>query len=118
MSELINLSLTDQIIGLADKSFSSKEITDAYLDEINNKKILNCFISVFEEESKEKALLADKNIANNKARPLEGIPIAHKDIFCIEDKKTTCCSKMLSNFISPYSSEVFTKLDSVGAITI
>ena len=44
MSELINLSLTDQIIGLADKSFSSKEITDAYLDEINNKKILNCFI--------------------------------------------------------------------------
>jgi aspartyl-tRNA(Asn)/glutamyl-tRNA(Gln) amidotransferase subunit A len=118
MSELINLSLTDQIIGLADKSFSSKEITDAYLDEINNKKSLNCFISVFEEESKEKALLADKNIANNKARPLEGIPIAHKDIFCIEDKKTTCGSKMLSNFISPYSSEVFTKLDSVGAITI
>ena len=118
MSELINLSLTDQIIGLADKSFSSKEITDAYLDEINNKKILNCFISVFEEESKEKALLADKNIANNKARPLEGIPIAHKDIFCIEDKKTTCGSKMLSNFISPYSSEVFTKLDSVGAITL
>ena len=118
MSELINLSLTDQIIGLADKSFSSKEITDAYLDEINNKKSLNCFISVFEEESKEKALLADKNIANNKARPLEGIPIAHKDIFCIEDKKTTCGSKMLSNFISPYSSEVFTKLDSVGAITV
>ena len=118
MSELINLSLTDQIIGLADKSFSSKEITDAYLDEIQNKKSLNCFISVFEEESKEKALLADKNIANNKARPLEGIPIAHKDIFCIEDKKTTCGSKMLSNFISPYSSEVFTKLDSVGAITI
>ena len=118
MSELINLSLTDQIIGLADKSFSSKEITDAYLDEINNKKSLNCFISVFEEESKEKALLADKNIANNKARPLEGIPIAHKDIFCIEDKKTTCGSKMLSNFISPYSSEVFTKLDSVGAITL
>jgi aspartyl-tRNA(Asn)/glutamyl-tRNA(Gln) amidotransferase subunit A len=118
MSELINLSLTDQIIGLADKSFSSKEITDAYLDEINNKKSLNCFISVFEEESKEKALLADKNIANNKARPLEGIPIAHKDIFCIEDKKTTCGSKMLSNFISPYSSEVFTKLDGVGAITI
>ena len=118
MSELINLSLTDQIIGLANKSFSSKEITDAYLDEINNKKSLNCFISVFEEESKEKALLADKNIANNKARPLEGIPIAHKDIFCIEDKKTTCGSKMLSNFISPYSSEVFTKLDSVGAITV
>ena len=118
MSELINLSLTDQIIGLADKSFSSEEITDAYLDEIKNKKSLNCFISVFEEESKEKALLADKNIANNKARPLEGIPIAHKDIFCIEDKKTTCGSKMLSNFISPYSSEVFTKLDSVGAITL
>ena len=75
-------------------------------------------ISVFEEESEEKALVADENIAKNKARPLEGIPIAHKDIFCIKDKKTTCGSKMLSNFISPYSSEVFSKLDTAGAITL
>ena len=85
MSELINLSLTDQILGLADKSFSSKEITGAYLNEIKKKESLNCFISVFEEESEEKALMADENIAKNKARPLEGIPIAHKDIFCIKD---------------------------------
>ena len=49
MSELINLSLTDQILGLADKSFSSKEITGAYLNEIKKKESLNCFISVFEE---------------------------------------------------------------------
>ena len=111
MSELINLSLTDQILGLTDKSFSSKEITEAYLNEIKKKESLNCFISVFEEESEEKALVADENIAKNKARALEGIPIAHKDIFCIKDKKTTCGSKMLSNFISPYSSEVFSKLD-------
>ena len=86
MSELINLSLTDQILGLTDKSFSSKEITRAYLNEIKKKESLNCFISVFEEESEEKALVADENIAKNKARPLEGIPIAHKDIFCIQDK--------------------------------
>jgi len=110
--------LIDQILGLADKSFSSREITEAYLDEIKKKKSLNCYISVFEEESKENALLADENIAKNKARPLEGIPIAHKDIFCIKDKKTTCGSKMLSNFISPYSSEVFSKLDTAGAITL
>ena len=118
MSELINLSLADQILGLTDKSFSSEEITAAYLDEIKKKKSLNCYISIFEEESKENALLADKNIANNKARALEGIPIAHKDIFCIKDKKTTCGSKMLSNFVSPYSSEVFTRLENVGAITL
>ena len=62
--------------------------------------------------------MADENIAKNKVRPLEGIPIAHKDIFCIKDKKTTCGSKMLSNFVSPYSSEVFTKLDDAGAITL
>ena len=80
MSELINLSLTDQVLGLGDKSFSSKEITGAYLNEIKKKESLNCFISVFEEESEEKALIADENIAKNKARPLEGIPIAHKDI--------------------------------------
>ena len=118
MSELINLSLADQILGLTDKSFSSEEITTAYLDEIKKKKSLNCYISIFEEESKENALLADKNISNNKARALEGIPIAHKDIFCIKDKKTTCGSKMLSNFVSPYSSEVFTRLENVGAITL
>ena len=71
-----------------------------------------------QEESEEKALIADENIAKNKARPLEGIPIAHKDIFCIKDKRTTCGSKMLSNFISPYSSEVFSKLNTAGAITL
>ncbi len=118
MSELTNLSLVDQILGLTDKSFSSKEITTAYLDEIKRRSSLNCFISVFEEESIKNAVIADENILNNKMRPLEGIPIAHKDIFCIKDKKTTCGSKMLSNFISPYSSEVFTKLKDVGAITL
>ena len=66
MSELVNLSLTDQILGLADKSFSSKEITGAYLNEIKKKESLNCFISVFEEESKEKALMEMKTLRKTK----------------------------------------------------
>ena len=66
MSDLINLSLTDQILGLTERSFSSKEITEAYLSEIKKKKSLNCFISIFEEECKENALIADENIKKNK----------------------------------------------------
>ena len=80
---------------------------------------LNCFISL---ENKDvlynQASESDKRYANNNPLPLDGIPIAHKDIFCTEGMLTTCGSKMLSNFIPPYSSTVVTKLKDSGVISL
>jgi len=118
MKDLTNLSLLEQIDGLNSKEFSSVELTSSYLEKIEEQnKILNCFISL-NENALEEAKKSDSKIAKNKANTMEGIPIAHKDIFCIKDQKTTCGSKMLENFISPYSSTVYEKLFNSGTVNL
>ena len=118
MKDLTNLSLLEQIDGLNSKKFSSVELTSSYLEKIEEQnKILNCFISL-NENALEEAKKSDSKIAKNKANTMEGIPIAHKDIFCIKDQKTTCGSKMLENFISPYSSTVYEKLFNSGTVNL
>ena len=118
MKDLTNLSLLEQINGLNSKEFSSVELTSSYLEKIEEQnKILNCFISL-NENALEEAKKSDSKIAKNKANTMEGIPIAHKDIFCIKDQKTTCGSKMLENFISPYSSTVYEKLFNSGTVNL
>ena len=118
MKDLTNLSLLEQINGLNSKEFSSLELTSSYMEKIEEQnKILNCFISL-NENALEEAKKSDSKIAKNKADTMEGIPIAHKDIFCIKDQKTTCGSKMLENFISPYSSTVYEKLFNSGTVNL
>ena len=118
MKDLTNLSLLEQINGLNSKEFSSLELTSSYMEKIEEQnKILNCFISL-NENALEEAKKSDSKIAKNKANTMEGIPIAHKDIFCIKDQKTTCGSKMLENFISPYSSTVYEKLFNSGTVNL
>jgi aspartyl-tRNA(Asn)/glutamyl-tRNA(Gln) amidotransferase subunit A len=120
MSELHTLSLTQQISGLRKSKFSCMELIDTYIKRIEDiNPSLNCFISL---ENKDvlynQASESDKRYANNNPLPLDGIPIAHKDIFCTEGMLTTCGSKMLSNFIPPYSSTVVTKLKDSGVISL
>ena len=118
MKDLTNLSLLEQIDGLNSKEFSSLELTSSYIEKIEEQnKILNCFISL-NENALEEAKKSDSKIAKNKGNTMEGIPIAHKDIFCIKDQKTTCGSKMLENFISPYSSTVYEKLFNSGTVNL
>ena len=118
MKDLTNLSLLEQIDGLNSKEFSSVELTSSYVEKIEEQnKILNCFISL-NENALEEAKKSDSKIAKNKANTMEGIPIAHKDIFCIKDQKTTCGSKMLENFVSPYSSTVYEKLFNSGTVNL
>jgi aspartyl-tRNA(Asn)/glutamyl-tRNA(Gln) amidotransferase subunit A len=118
MKDLTNLSLLEQIDGLNSKEFSSLELTSSYIEKIEEQnKFLNCFISL-NENALEEAKKSDSKIAKNKADTMEGIPIAHKDIFCIKDQKTTCGSKMLENFISPYSSTVYEKLFNSGTVNL
>ncbi|MGM0451055.1 MAG: Asp-tRNA(Asn)/Glu-tRNA(Gln) amidotransferase subunit GatA [Pseudomonadota bacterium] len=78
----------------------------------------NSFITVAEERALEQARAADQARADGRAGPLTGIPFAHKDIFCTEDLRTTCGSRMLENFAPPYNSTVAQKLDDAGAVCV
>ena len=103
-----NLSLKEQLQGLKKGSFSSTELTSHYLERIEKyDDELNSFISITAERALIQAQDSDKRYANNQAYGLDGIPLAHKDIFCTKDVLTTCGSKMLHNFVSPYSSTVY-----------
>jgi len=66
----------------------------------------------------DQAKAADERIAAKEATPLTGIPIAHKDIFCTKDMLTTCGSKMLSNFVSPYNATIVANLANAGTVTL
>jgi aspartyl-tRNA(Asn)/glutamyl-tRNA(Gln) amidotransferase subunit A len=104
---------------LLKKEISSEELTTLFLNRIKKfNPQLNAFITVAEKQAINDAKLADKLIAINKAGPLTGIPIVHKDIFCTQDIKTSCGSKMLDNFISPYDATVVKKLKDAGTVML
>ena len=115
MNDIVSLSLEDQIDLLEKREISSHELTSLYLENIEENKDLNCFISI-NEDALEQARMID-NLKDRKSL-VQGIPIAHKDIFCVKGHRTTCGSKMLENFISPYSSTVFEKLEKSKTIML
>lgn len=109
---MIHASLKELAAALAAKSISSVELTRLYLDRIARlNPSLNAFVTLDEERSLAAARAADARIAAGQAGPLTGIPIAQKDIFCAQGWRTTCGSKMLENFISPYDATVIVKLE-------
>ena len=104
---------------LAARQFSSVELTRHFLSRIkalDGK--LNAFITVDEEASLKQAAAADRRLAAGGAHPLTGIPVAQKDIFCTRGWLTTCGSRMLSNFVSPYDAHVIEQFYGVGAVTL
>ncbi|MGR9107649.1 MAG: amidase family protein, partial [Gammaproteobacteria bacterium] len=105
--------------GLRNKEFSSLEVTRAFLARIERYNPgLNCFISITEKKALADADAADRRIARGEAGPLTGIPIAHKDIFCTRSIKTSCGSRMLDNFYSPYDATVVSRLDQAGTVLL
>ncbi|MEY2632380.1 MAG: hypothetical protein RIR00_1034 [Pseudomonadota bacterium] len=109
---MIEKSLSELAAALQGKAISSVELTQLYLDRIARlNPELNAFITVDPEKSLAAARAADARIAAGNAGPLTGIPIAQKDIFCAEGWLTTCGSKMLSNFVSPYDATVIRKIE-------
>ncbi|MDP1651519.1 MAG: Asp-tRNA(Asn)/Glu-tRNA(Gln) amidotransferase subunit GatA, partial [Rhodocyclaceae bacterium] len=104
---------------LANKQLSSVELTTLFLDRIGKlNSTLNAFITVDGEKSLVMAREADARIARSEGGPLTGIPIAHKDIFCTEGWRTTCGSKMLSNFVSPYDATVIERFKAAGTVML
>ena len=114
-----NKSLSELSAALHNNEISSVELTQHYLDRINQHNgTLNAFITVTEERALEQAKAADKLLAENKAGVLTGIPLAHKDIFCTKGVRTSCASKMLDKFIAPYDATVVEKIDQAGMVTL
>ena len=112
-------TLSELSTSLHKGDISSVELTQHYLDRIrthNNQ--LNAYITVCEDKALEQARAADQKIQQKTAGKLTGIPIAHKDIFCTKGIRTSCASKMLDNFISPYSATVVEKVNTAGMVTL
>ena len=119
MSALHTHTLSQLAEGLRRKSFSSVELVGELLARIEKSQpLLNAFISVTAEEALAAARAADRTLAAGDGGALTGVPIAHKDIFCTEGVRTTCGSRMLDNFVSPYDATVVAKLKRAGAVML
>lgn len=111
-------SLRATITALQQRKLSSIELTNHYLQQIKHHHSLNAFIAVDEEYALRQARMADQHLDKKHFGLLTGIPMAHKDIFCTEHFATTCASKMLDNYHSPFPATIVTKLQEQGAITL
>jgi len=114
--EIHSLSALQQ--ALQKKTISAVELTQHYLQRIQQHQSLNAFISVDEAHALAQAQRADKRIHAGDATPLTGIPMAHKDVFCTTTMPTTCGSKMLANFTSPYSATIAQRLEDAGTVLV
>ena len=109
-----------QIAGdLARGDYSSEELVRQALDRARRlNESLNCLITIDEDKALAAARRADDRLRNGSATPLTGIPIAHKDLFCIDGWRTTCGSRMLADFTAPYTATAIQRLIDAGTVTV
>lgn len=119
MTDLHRLSVREITEGLAASKFSSRELTEHYLQRIEKIDArVQSYVTVTTEQALAQADAADALRQAGGATLLTGVPIAHKDIFCTQGIKTTAGSKMLDNFISPYDATVVAKAKAAGLVTL
>ena len=111
-------SLQEMITALQHKKISAVELVQHHLQQIQHHKHLNAFISTDTDYALQQAQLADQLLHRGEGRPLTGIPMAHKDIFCTTRLPTTCASKMLADFQSPYQATLANQLENAGTIML
>ena len=110
-------TLADISANLAAGNASSIEITQDYITRIEASEN-NAFISINADLALDQAKHADQQRANGDKRPLLGVPIAQKDIFCIDGTQTTCGSKILENFVAPYTATVVENMHQHGVVSL
>jgi aspartyl-tRNA(Asn)/glutamyl-tRNA(Gln) amidotransferase subunit A len=114
-----DLSLRELAAGLQGRKFSSRELTQHFLDRITRLDAgLNSFVTVCADAALTEADVADARLAAGEAGPLTGIPIAHKDIFCTHGVRTSCGSRMLDRFVAPYDATLVGRLRAAGAVML
>src|SRR6187549_2679607 len=118
MSELTALTIANARDGLKQKKFSAAELADAHLAAIEKARSLNAYVLETPERANAMAKASDAHIHRGDARPLEGVPLAIKDMFCTEGVRTTACSHILDNFVPTYESTVSGNLWRDGAVLL
>src|SRR6188768_2264220 len=118
MTDLTSMTIAEARNGLANKSFTALELTDAHLAAIEAARALNAFILETPDQARAMARAVDAKIAKGEGGPLEGLPIGVKDLFATKGVRTTACSKILGNFVPPYESTVTSQLWRDGAVML
>jgi aspartyl-tRNA(Asn)/glutamyl-tRNA(Gln) amidotransferase subunit A len=117
-ASLLALTLAEAREGLVRKAFSARDLTVAYNDAVQQIERLNAYITPTPERALEMADAADQRLGRGEALPLDGIPIAVKDLFCTKDVLTTAASRILDGFHPPYESTVTDRLWQSGAVML
>lgn len=118
MTELTHLTIADALKGLKDKKFTATELTEAHIKASEDARHLNCYITETFDSARAAAKASDARYASGSALPLDGIPLAMKDLFCTEGVQTTAGSNILKGFIPPYESTVSGQLKRDGTISL
>jgi aspartyl-tRNA(Asn)/glutamyl-tRNA(Gln) amidotransferase subunit A len=118
MTDLTSLTLAQAREALRKKEFSATELAEAHLAAVERARALNAFVMETPERARGMARASDERLAKGEGGPLEGLPLAIKDLFCTEGVRTTACSHILNNFVPTYESTVTANLWRNGAVLI
>ena len=118
MTDLTSLTLAQAREALRKKEFSATELAEAHLAAVERARALNAFVIETPERARGMARASDARLAKGEGGPLEGLPLAIKDLFCTEGVRTTACSHILNNFVPTYESTVTANLWRNGAVLI
>lgn len=116
MKEITKLTIHETLDSLKNKKFSAVELTEAYLQNMEDGRHYNAYVTECADKALEQAKKADERYAASTNRALEGIPLGIKDLFCTKGIRTTACSRILDNFVPPYESTVTANLLNDGAV--
>ncbi|MCL4382622.1 MAG: Asp-tRNA(Asn)/Glu-tRNA(Gln) amidotransferase subunit GatA [Patescibacteria group bacterium] len=120
---LNDLTVQEAIFGLTSKKFSAREVTSACLEQIKKlNKEIKAYLTISEKEALEAAEKSDQERRENpllaQEKPLLGIPVALKDLFCTKNMKTTAASRLLKDYFPQYDATVVSKLKKAGAVIL
>ncbi|MBN9259275.1 MAG: Asp-tRNA(Asn)/Glu-tRNA(Gln) amidotransferase subunit GatA, partial [Hyphomicrobium sp.] len=119
MTDLTKLTLAEARDGLVAKKFSATELTQAFIKAIDAANPhLNAYVLTTPEHALAQAKTSDERLAKGEARPLEGLPIGNKDLFCTYGIRTTACSRILDDFKPRYEATVGQNLWDAGAVML
>jgi len=118
VTELTSLTIAQARAGLAAKDYTAVELIDAHLAAMERARCLNAYVLETPERARAMARAADDRLVKREGRPLEGIPLAVKDMFCTAGVRSTACSHILDSFVPTYESTVTSQLWRDGAVML